>query len=332
MNKETFGTFIAKIRKEKGLTQQGIADQLHVTDKAVSKWERGLCYPDLTLMEDLASALDLTVTELMACQRQAEEKPSAKEDAAVRSLLDISHGILKVQRKTIWLHAMTMFIFFLVLAAGSFYFSASASDLRETPVAMKQTEGDAHFVFIEEGGHLLRLRCPDQETYDSIEINNENEYRIQYRWNRLTYRGSIENCELVEKRSNLGGPMDQIGASTDFGSILGIDCVWMEYRNIYPDPDREGAWLFTYRLWYSGDGADYFAEGEETTLCTVDSCRSLCADDYDEDGVVELIVFTRYDEEPYMLYDLENGELVMRFLEEVPEQVMDFFQRDTSWY
>ena len=55
MNKEVFGTFIAEMRKEKGLTQQNLADQLHVTDKAVSKWERGLCYPDLTLMEPLAA-------------------------------------------------------------------------------------------------------------------------------------------------------------------------------------------------------------------------------------------------------------------------------------
>ena len=42
MNKEKFGAFIAEARKEKGMTQQKLADQLHVTDKAISKWERGV--------------------------------------------------------------------------------------------------------------------------------------------------------------------------------------------------------------------------------------------------------------------------------------------------
>ena len=55
MQKEIFGAFIAHTRKEQGLTQKALADKLHVTDKAISKWERGLCYPDLTLMEDLAA-------------------------------------------------------------------------------------------------------------------------------------------------------------------------------------------------------------------------------------------------------------------------------------
>ena len=62
MQKEIFGAFIAHTRREQGLTQKALADKLHVTDKAVSKWERGLCYPDLTLMEDLAVALGLTMT------------------------------------------------------------------------------------------------------------------------------------------------------------------------------------------------------------------------------------------------------------------------------
>ena len=53
MNKERFGAFITEIRKERHLTQKDLAEKLHVTDKAVSKWERGLSYPDVTLMEPL---------------------------------------------------------------------------------------------------------------------------------------------------------------------------------------------------------------------------------------------------------------------------------------
>ena len=76
MNKEIFSAFLAQARKDAGLTQKELADQLHVTDKAVSKWERGLCYPDLTLMEDLAAALGLTLPELMAEPMLHKPQPS----------------------------------------------------------------------------------------------------------------------------------------------------------------------------------------------------------------------------------------------------------------
>ena len=49
MNAKDFGAFLARTRKACGLTQADLAAQLHVTDKAVSKWERGLSYPDVTL-------------------------------------------------------------------------------------------------------------------------------------------------------------------------------------------------------------------------------------------------------------------------------------------
>ena len=58
MNKERLGDFIGSERKNLGLTQRDLAARLHVTDKAVSKWERGLSYPDVTLLEPLAADLD----------------------------------------------------------------------------------------------------------------------------------------------------------------------------------------------------------------------------------------------------------------------------------
>ena len=53
MESKEIGKFIAKIRKEKGMTQQKLAEKLFVTDKAVSKWERGLSLPDISILEPL---------------------------------------------------------------------------------------------------------------------------------------------------------------------------------------------------------------------------------------------------------------------------------------
>ena len=66
------GMLIAQARKEKNLTQKDVAQSLHVSVQAVSKWERGLNFPDIALMEPLAELLGLTVSELMAGERNAQ--------------------------------------------------------------------------------------------------------------------------------------------------------------------------------------------------------------------------------------------------------------------
>ena len=59
------GNFIADCRKEKGLTQEQLAEKLYITDRAVSKWERGLSLPDADKMLDLCNILDINVNELL---------------------------------------------------------------------------------------------------------------------------------------------------------------------------------------------------------------------------------------------------------------------------
>lgn len=90
MDKESFGSFIAKLRRERKMTQQELAGQLHVTDRAVSKWERGLSYPDVTLLEPLAAALGIGVETLLTGQT-TEAAPRETESAALRSVLAISN-------------------------------------------------------------------------------------------------------------------------------------------------------------------------------------------------------------------------------------------------
>ena len=79
MNKQQFGNFIAENRKAAGLTQKDLAARVHVTDKAVSKWERALSYPDVTLLEPLAEVLGLGVEELMACRRIQVQRTRRKK-------------------------------------------------------------------------------------------------------------------------------------------------------------------------------------------------------------------------------------------------------------
>lgn len=62
---EKIGKFLIKCRKAKKITQQELANELYVTDKAVSKWERGICLPDISLLQKLAKIFNLTVDDLL---------------------------------------------------------------------------------------------------------------------------------------------------------------------------------------------------------------------------------------------------------------------------
>ena len=89
------GAFIRELRKEQGMTQKELADRLHITDRAVSKWERGLCAPDLSTLEPLAELLGVTVTELLAGRRMAEEPHKEEIEANVRNALRYSGDELR---------------------------------------------------------------------------------------------------------------------------------------------------------------------------------------------------------------------------------------------
>jgi|GEM_PF-1268899 len=66
MDHKTIGTFIATRRAQLGLTQSALAEQLHITDKAVSRWERGVGLPDVGNLPALAQALHVSVDELLS--------------------------------------------------------------------------------------------------------------------------------------------------------------------------------------------------------------------------------------------------------------------------
>lgn len=74
--KQTMGEKIAELRKAKNMTQKDLAEQMNVTDKAVSKWERNLSCPDINSIPRLAEVLGISVEELLQVSgEQKQEKP-----------------------------------------------------------------------------------------------------------------------------------------------------------------------------------------------------------------------------------------------------------------
>ncbi len=66
MDRYITGSVIKKLRENRGLTQEELAGKIHVSGKAVSKWETGQGFPDISLLEPLAQALDISVIELLS--------------------------------------------------------------------------------------------------------------------------------------------------------------------------------------------------------------------------------------------------------------------------
>lgn len=80
MEKKTIGTFLAALRKASGMTQKQLAEKLNVSDKAISRWERDECAPDLTLIPVLAEIYGVTADEILRGQRRDPEAPERDID------------------------------------------------------------------------------------------------------------------------------------------------------------------------------------------------------------------------------------------------------------
>lgn len=85
MDYKKIGSFIADLRKEKNLTQKDLADSLYITDRAVSKWERGKGCPDISLLDDLSKILDISIIEILKGERM-NKKEQIKNNELIYSM------------------------------------------------------------------------------------------------------------------------------------------------------------------------------------------------------------------------------------------------------
>lgn len=94
--------FLAQLRREKGWTQKDLAERLYVSDKAVSKWERGLSVPDVSLLLPLAELLGVSVTELLEGRRLGEELiPAGEVETLVKKALTLPTEPAEVKQERV---------------------------------------------------------------------------------------------------------------------------------------------------------------------------------------------------------------------------------------
>lgn len=121
MDKNTTGRFIAELRKQKGFTQKELAENLMVTDKAISRWETGKGLPDTSLLKPLGDVLDVSVTELLSGKKIEEVDMKERADNIILEALNYSKRMLaSVISVTIFIIGIASIISPLFLASKSY--------------------------------------------------------------------------------------------------------------------------------------------------------------------------------------------------------------------
>lgn len=110
MAKNSIGQFIAALRKANGMTQQNVADRLNVSNKAVSRWERDECAPDLSVIPALAEMFGVTCDELLKGERNRESDAGGKKEIKVKKQVEnLINSTLSRFKTMMWISLLISF-------------------------------------------------------------------------------------------------------------------------------------------------------------------------------------------------------------------------------
>ena len=115
------GKFIAECRKNKKITQEELAEKLYITDRAVSKWERGLSLPDADKMIDLCNILGINVNELLNGEKIAMKDYNKKTEELLVEMAKQEELKNKKIFNSMYLVYITVFIFYIGIVGLASY-------------------------------------------------------------------------------------------------------------------------------------------------------------------------------------------------------------------
>ena len=126
MNQTTIGSYIAKKRREKNLTQEQLAEKLGVSNKTISKWENGKCMPDYSIIEQLCKELSVMLSELMDGEDAAEDSVRVYDD---EQILDLLRRTQELERQKGILYGVILVV--LGIASSAMSATVGGSDVRD---------------------------------------------------------------------------------------------------------------------------------------------------------------------------------------------------------
>lgn len=177
MNQEKCGKFIAKLRKEKKMTQEVLAEKMGVSINAVSKWERGLSFPDVSLYKRLCKELGISIEELINGEK--DNSDAAKEKAIITTVKDKEK--IKNNYKKVFIIFSIIFLIFIV------GFVIYNEKLKVNLVNDSDYLYDEVIDFIKEQEFKKNPDSKEQDfnvfySYHGFGIEEKNNYKYVYMW------------------------------------------------------------------------------------------------------------------------------------------------------
>lgn len=263
------GKYIADKRKALGLTQKQVADKLGMSDKSVSKWERGICLPDVSVYIMLCDILGISINEFLAGEDLREENIVKKsEDNLLQIARDSNYKIKNLKRTII---GLSFIAFITVLLLGTIliqkrscpenYISAVDKESTEMKTAELLSGVDGAFLF----------DYHTKEQFQSLVI-----FLSEYRLGKLVTKNKIAELSYGELESSNEGKIVLIPDFEKFEVRLIVADTYAKYSTTIPIlEEAEG------RAYYGRTATQI----EEKVLIQKNSEQGLAAFLYGEQGV-----------------------------------------------
>ena len=236
MDQEKIGAFIAQCRKEAGYTQAALGEKLGITDRAVSKWERGAGFPDISLLEPLADALGLGVLDLLRGEQGTVPEP----EPTIRQALAFLARQAKERTRRKWSQVlggtcallMAGFVLFAILDRAGVFLQEISLEVPATVYSAEGVSAGETTVAIDGSVKILGDRSFEgQFAIHEVETTYREGVHANIRWDAmwtgaqdiLFYRAG-EFCTLgVERMLYITENMQSFGLRLEDGTIITTD-------------------------------------------------------------------------------------------------------------
>ncbi len=193
MNYDKIGSFIQQRRKSMNLTQKQLADKIGVTDKAISKWERGQGCPDVSILEVLSNELGCSILELLKGMKiESKVIPMTEADDYIKDSMNISEENIKTKIKNVISRVIEVIV--IVTVGFVLYFNFMQINYIEKKYNYKVTNQDFKTInsIIEKIDHNMNIIEKNVNTFE------ENDYKdIVSKLNK--YYESIKETTLLKR-------------------------------------------------------------------------------------------------------------------------------------
>lgn len=220
MDNKKIGNFIRNLRKEVGLTQKELAEKIGVTDRAISKWERGLGCPDISLLEDVAKELNVSILELLKGEHIVN-KDELKEKDLIESMTLSKNIIINKFKKYFNIFTILIVSFICLIIAfqnlKNMYFVIRKYDMDDyyvdNSVKLENLYNKYELILSNQGKYsdedyntissyikIMRERLDEQHNDQYLNINKYNYFKILsfYLDHQNLYYIQIDNIDLYE--------------------------------------------------------------------------------------------------------------------------------------